>query len=167
MKLSAEIYAKLADQKIEPHEVGVVIVDHGSRRKESNDMLLQVVEVFRRQTEFSSIEPAHMELAEPSLKVAFDRCVAAGSRLVVVHPYFLLPGRHWKNDIPALAADAARNHPGVSWLVTAPLAVHERMADIMMSRIEDCLAYTTGLADRCDVCQATGDQRCAIHSTDE
>lgn len=164
MQLSSDIYAQLAKRNVQPAEVGVVIVDHGSRREESNAMLLQVVEVFRRRTNFSIVEPAHMELAEPSLGAAFDKCVAAGAKLVVVHPYFLLPGRHWKNDIPALAKAAAAKHEGIAWLVTAPLGVHERMVDIMMNRIEDCLAYTTGLADRCTVCSATGDQRCELES---
>lgn len=162
MNLGSEIYRQLSQREITPAEVGVVIVDHGSRREESNLMLLDVVGHFRAQTDFAIIEPAHMELAEPSLKTAFDRCVEAGAKLVIVHPYFLLPGRHWKNDIPALTAAAAENHSGVKWLVTAPLGVHERMAEIMMSRIEGCLAYSTGLADRCEVCAATGDVRCGL-----
>ena len=35
-----------------------------------------------------------MELAEPSIEQAFDKCVAQGATFVVVHPYFLAPGRH-------------------------------------------------------------------------
>ena len=54
------------------------------------------------------VEPAHMELAEPSLETAFDACVAAGATTVVIAPYFLGPGQHWDRDIPALAAAACR-----------------------------------------------------------
>ncbi len=120
-------------------KIGVIVVDHGSRRAESNDLLLEVVAMFRRQSEFTIVEPAHMELAEPSLSTAFDRCVAAGAEWVVVHPYFLLPGKHWKHDIPALAEEAARRHPGVRYLVTAPLGVHPLMGEIMRQRIAERL----------------------------
>jgi sirohydrochlorin ferrochelatase len=121
-------------------KIGVVIVDHGSRRAESNDMLLEVVELFRRQSGYSIVEPAHMEQAEPSLGAAFDRCVERGAEMVVVHPYFLLPGRHWKHDIPALAAQAAERHPEVRFVVTDPLGLHPLMAEIMNQRIGSCLA---------------------------
>jgi len=130
----------------------VIVVDHGSRRAESNAMLLDVAALFQQHSGYAIVEPAHMELAEPSLAAAFDRCVERGARLVVIHPYFLLPGRHWKRDIPALAADAARKHPGVSFLVTAPLGLHPLIAEIMSQRIEHCLSRLRGDAGPCDVC---------------
>ena len=52
---------------------------------------------------------------------------------------FLLPGRHWNDDIPRLAAAAARQHPGVRYLVTAPFGLHPLMAEVMRQRIEHCL----------------------------
>jgi sirohydrochlorin ferrochelatase len=125
---------------LRPDEIGIIVVDHGSRRAESNDMLLEVVNMFQRVTGYPVVEPAHMELAEPSISTAFDRCVTRGARLVVCHPYFLLPGRHWHQDIPQLTAEAAARHPGVQWRVTAPLGLHELMARIMDERIRDCLS---------------------------
>jgi len=85
---------------VSPDQVGVIVVDHGSRRAESNAMLLDVVAMFGRMTDWSIIEPAHMELASPTIAEAFDRCVERGAKLVVIHPYFLLPGKHWNQDIP-------------------------------------------------------------------
>src|SRR5207248_837243 len=82
---------------------GVILVDHGSRRDESNAMLLDVVRDFALATGIPIVEPAHMELAEPSIATAFARCVERGATMVVVFPYFLLPGRHWNDDIPRLA----------------------------------------------------------------
>ena len=113
--------AGLAALGLAAESVGVVIVDHGSRRTESNDLLLQVAALFRQTTGLPIVEPAHMELAEPSIATAFARAVEQGARLVIVHPYFLAPGRHWRQDIPRLAADAAARHPGIRYLVTAPL----------------------------------------------
>jgi sirohydrochlorin ferrochelatase len=85
-----------------------------------------------------------MELAEPSIETAFARCVERGAKTVVVFPYFLLPGRHWNDDIPRLAAAAAENHPGIRYLVTAPFGLHPLMAEIMQQRIAHCLRIHAG-----------------------
>lgn len=140
--------------------IGLVVVDHGSRRAESNAMHEQLVAMVAGVVPYDIVEPAHMELAEPSIATAFARCVAAGARLVVVSPYFLLPGRHWSTDIPTLAAAAAATHPGVGYLVTAPLGLHPLMAQVVAARIEHCVAHARGQVGECEVCTATG--RCAV-----
>ena len=131
---------------------GIIIVDHGSRRRESNQRLLDLVEMFRQRNPETIIEPAHMELAEPSIRQSFAKCVERGANFIVVNPFFLLPGRHWKHDIPDLTAQAAADHAGVSFLVTAPLDLHPLIMHIMSQRIEDCLAIATGEKIECPVC---------------
>ena len=102
-------------------------------------MLLDIVSLSQQHSGYRIVEPAHMELAEPSIATAFARCVQRGARLVVIHPYFLLPGRHWDRDIPALTSEAAQRFPGVPFLVSEPLGKHPLMAEIVAERIRDCL----------------------------
>lgn len=123
-------------------------------------MLLDVVRDFARATGLPIVEPAHMELAEPSIATAFARCVERGAKTVVVFPYFLLPGRHWNDDIPRLAEIAAKEHPGIRYLVTAPFGLHPLMAEVMRQRIDHCLAHTRGEADACELCAGT--ERCQL-----
>jgi sirohydrochlorin ferrochelatase len=130
--------------------VGIVIVDHGSRRDESNQMLERLATMFQQRTGWPIVEPAHMELAEPSIATAFGRAVARGARLVVVHPYLLAPGRHWREDIPRLAAEAGGHHEGVRHLVTAPLGLHPLMAEVIHERIMECLRQTLEKGDHCE-----------------
>ena len=143
------------DIDFEGRNIGIILVDHGSQRSESNDMLLEVVREFQAASGFDVVEPAHMELAEPSIDAAFTRCVERGATTVVVYPYFLLPGRHWNEDIPRLAAAAAAKHAGIRYLVTAPFGLHPLMSEIMRQRIEHCLSHTQGFAEACDVCAGT------------
>ncbi|KAK2416655.1 sirohydrochlorin ferrochelatase, chloroplastic [Trifolium repens] len=140
---------------------GVIIVDHGSRRKESNLMLNEFVEMFRQKTGYQIVEPAHMELAEPSIGNAFQSCVQQGARRVIISPFFLSPGRHWSQDIPSLSAEAAKQHPGVSYIVTAPLGLHELLVDVVNDRINYCLKHVAGDEDECSVCAGTG--KCILH----
>jgi len=135
--------------------LGVIVVDHGSKREQSNQKLLEMVELFAAATAYEIVEPAHMELAAPSIADAFERCVQRGAERVVVSPFFLLPGRHWLNDIPRLTAQAAARHPGVSYLVASPLGLHPLMAQVLHARIEQCLDHAAGEGPGCELCEGT------------
>ena len=123
--------------------LGVVIVDHGSRRKASNDLLEEFVRMYKDQTGRPIVELAHMEIAEPDIEHAFGKCVEQGATTVAVSPFFLSPGRHWQEDIPTLAAEAAAKHPGIAHFVAAPIGLHPLMVDIVDSRLETCLNRLT------------------------
>lgn len=118
---------------------GVILVDHGSVLAAANEMLEDVARLFAETAGYSIVEPAHMELAEPTVAQAFARCVERGAERIVVHPYFLSPGRHSTTDIPRLAAEAARPFPHVPYCVTEPLGLDPRMPAIIQRRIEEAL----------------------------
>ncbi len=165
--MTNEASSRAADQagvSVSDSETALVIVDHGSRREESNRMLEDFVQSFRGQSRYGIIEPAHMELAEPSISTAFDKCVAQGAKRVVIAPYFLLPGKHWNQDIPELAAEAARRHPGVPYLVSSPIGLHPLMQQVIESRVAHCLSHVAGNAEECESCKGTG--RCMMRQAD-
>jgi sirohydrochlorin ferrochelatase len=114
----------------------VLLVDHGSKLSEANEMLPQVAKLFAARFPELIVEFAHMELAEPPISKAFDKCVARGANDVTVHPFMLSPGRHATRDIPRLAAEAATLHPGVAYRVTDPLGLHPLLVDVIHERVE-------------------------------
>lgn len=128
-------------------------------------MLERFVGEFVGTTPYDIVEPAHMELAEPSIGTAFGKCVQRGAKHVVVCPYFLLPGKHWTEDIPALTQGAAEKHPGVTYLITAPIGLHPLMHGVIQSRIDHCLSHVAGEAGECESCAGTG--RCAVRVAGE
>ena len=113
----------------------LIIVDHGSKLNEANQMLAQIAELIKkRNSEFDIISHCHMELAEPTIGQAFDDCVSKGATYIVVHPYFLVPGRHSTQDIPSMVKDAAMKHPGVSYDVAEPLGIHDNIIEVILER---------------------------------
>lgn len=140
--------------------IGLVVADHGSRRSEANDQHVRFIRSWPPDPRYVAVEPAHMELAEPSIARAFDACVAAGATTVVVAPYFLGPGSHWDRDLPALAGEAAARHPGVHYLVAAPLGPHPLLRAVVDQRVEHCLAHLSGAAPECEACAGSG--RCRL-----
>jgi len=115
-------------------KIGLLLVDHGSRFQEANDMLAEVAAMVRRLSGRDCIHHAHMELAEPTIPQGFETCVSEGATAVVVHPYFLSPGRHSTSDIPRMVAEAAQKFPGVAYCVTDPLGLHQKICEVVLER---------------------------------
>ena len=113
----------------------ILLVDHGSRRAEANAQLSAVAEALRARIPGEIVEIAHMELAEPDVASGISRCVDAGAQTIVVHPYFLGPGRHTRESIPELVNAAAQQHPGVEIRISEPLGLHEGLIDAVLDRV--------------------------------
>lgn len=113
----------------------LLLIDHGSRRAEANDLLQHVAAMVEaRLGKGRIVEVAHMELAEPGIDAAFARCVKRGAKVVVAHPFMLAPGRHATEDVPRLVAAAAAAHPGVRYVMAEPLGAHEGIAEAVIDR---------------------------------
>jgi sirohydrochlorin ferrochelatase len=121
-------------------KTGIIIVDHGSRRDESNRMLEEVAGLFAKRFEerYGIVEAAHMEIAEPSIAAAYEKCVRRGATRVVVCPFFLGPGKHWTSDIPRLTNEAAQKFPGTHYHVTMPLGIDDLILDLLDKRVRFC-----------------------------
>jgi sirohydrochlorin ferrochelatase len=132
---------------------GIIIVDHGSRRDESNRMLEELSVQFGRRFagKFEVVEPAHMELAEPSIGTAYARCVERGAERIVVVPYFLGPGKHWTQDIPRLTAEAAGRFPNTRFHVAPTLGIDDLILDLLAKRACHCESH----AYDCELCRGT------------
>ncbi|HYF50710.1 MAG TPA: CbiX/SirB N-terminal domain-containing protein [Planctomycetota bacterium] len=112
----------------------LLIVDHGSRRTEANEMLFSVGAICRKLKPGLIVHVAHMELAEPTIEQGFTQCVKDGATEVIVHPYMLSPGRHATSDIPNMVAEAAQKHPGVTFKVTPPLGLDDKLGEVILER---------------------------------
>ena len=113
----------------------IVLVDHGSRAAAANRVVATLARKLRRRLPGCIVHFAHMELAAPTIAEAIDACVADGAHEIVVHPYFLAPGRHSTRDVPALARAAARKHRGVRVRISAPLGAHDALVDVVLERV--------------------------------
>ena len=118
---------------------GVIIVDHGSRLPQSNQLLEEVAAQLHERfpADYPIVEPAHMELNEPSVASAYSRCVERGATRIVICLYFLGPGKHSTHDIPRLAAQAQQQHPQTTYQITATLGLDELMLQLLHKRITE------------------------------
>ena len=114
---------------------GILIVDHGSRKREANDMLRLMADLIQTMAGADVVvRYAHMEIADPTIFAGFSGCVEGGATDVTVFPYMLSPGRHSTADIPRMVADVARSFPNVGFNVTPAFGLHEKLAEVVLER---------------------------------
>lgn len=128
----------MSEQTLKNGKRGVVILSHGSRRKEANDTLGEVSAML----EARSGEPvsfAFMTSSPPSLPEALSSMVNRGLTELIVLPLFLFPGIHWTEDIPQLVKDARRRWPEARIRLAEVVGGDGRLVDILLSRLEAVL----------------------------
>ena len=111
-KQDKRIKKKPAKDKRTP-KLGILLIDHGSKRKASNEHLHSVAKQYHSSLVGDNddnnviVKAAHMEIAEPSI-LATLRQLVTGHKVtkVVCVPYFLSPGKHATIDVPNLISDA-------------------------------------------------------------
>ena len=150
----------------------ILLVDHGSRKREANDMLICMANLVQTMAGPDIVVRwSHMEIAEPTIERGFASCVRAGATEVIVFPYMLSPGRHSTVDIPRMVAEVALNHEGVTFLVTPAFGVHEKLGEIVLGRAGIPIAHPLSAdeASRCwdPACseKLCGDACRAIHAS--
>ena len=149
-RLSLAVSSSMAPNEDED-VVGVIVVDHGSRNPSSNEQLEKFAERYAAKTFFASeeeveeghqkylVEPAHMELARPSISDAFEKLTSRGAKTIVVAPFFLSSsGRHVTEDIPKLVEEARKEAKGEieRVMISEPVGSHPLMEQIVNDRVE-------------------------------
>ena len=113
----------------------LLIVDHGSREPEAAAHLARIADDLRRRRPGLAVYVAHLELIAPSIAAAVAACAADGVSELVVHPFFLAPGRHAARDVPAAVEAAASAHPGLRVQLTAPLGAAAGVAELILATL--------------------------------
>ena len=130
-------------------------------------MLEDIAALFagRFRQRYQIVEPAHMEIAEPSIETAYARCVARGAEQVTVVPFFLGPGKHWTQDIPRLTANAAAKFPSTRYHVSPTLGIDDLILDLLAKRADHC-QESNFLCDQCRGTLRCGDpKQCVVENS--
>jgi sirohydrochlorin ferrochelatase len=85
------------------------------------------------------IEPCFMELGDPSIPIAVERLIGRGCNHIFVCAFFLVPGKHLQEDIPAIIEEALRSHQGVTYEVTGPMLDDPELLELVARRLERAL----------------------------
>jgi len=118
---------------------GVLIVGHGSRRKETEQILESVVKTARQKLPETPVEIAYMEFSGQTIHAGLDALIGQGALEIAAVPYFLFDGVHIQKDIPEALEEYRVKNPTIKITMGKPLGADERLAAILTDRIRECL----------------------------
>lgn len=116
---------------------GILIVGHGSRRAEANEDVHRAARLVGERGGFALVEAAFLEIESPNVAEGFSRLVARGANEIVIHPYFLSPGRHTRGDLPRRVSEVAALHPDIVYRISEPLSAHPLVIEAAIERIRE------------------------------
>jgi precorrin-8X/cobalt-precorrin-8 methylmutase len=117
----------------------IILAGHGSPKNNANNLehvarLLH--EMIHPECDKECVRVAYLQFAKPGIMEAIASCVRDGAKKLIIHPYFLSNGMHVSTDIPSIIKEAGERYPDVEFIYTAPLGVHNKMAQVVLERIE-------------------------------
>ena len=121
-------------------KTGVLIFTHGSRLKEGNDIMINLVEQLRTRLGYEHIEPCFMELGKPPIPVAIRKLIRQGCNHIFGYAFFLVPGSHLSTDIPFIFEQTLKKFPGVTYELSPPMMSDPMMVDFVAKHVEAALA---------------------------
>jgi sirohydrochlorin ferrochelatase len=113
---------------------GIVVFAHGSRVEPANQAVRAVAAQLAELGALPHVEPAFLELGEPSLAGAVARLVEKGVTSVRVVPYFLTSGTHLERDLPRLINELVLKYKDLEITATLPLDTHPALVEILLDR---------------------------------
>lgn len=116
-------------------KTAILLLAHGSRAKEANQGMYQVIGALRLQTRYI-IEVGFMGINSPSIEDGVAACINQGAGRIVMIPYFLHQGVHVQRDLPEKRAAASERYPDVDIILGDPLGFHPKMVEIVLDRFQ-------------------------------
>jgi sirohydrochlorin ferrochelatase len=113
----------------------LLLVAHGSRRKQSNDEVVLLAEKLKKNCseQYNIIHAGFLELAETLIPDGIKKCVDDGATSIIVLPYFLNSGRHVVEDIPNIVEETRPDYPDIDIKIAQHLGASELMMDLLIS----------------------------------
>ncbi len=139
------------------NDVGVILVGHGSRLPYGKDVLSQLAEIYKKNTNYP-VEIGFMNMDQPSIPTSINKLADLGVKKIVVTPVFLADGVHTTQDIPRILGlgngdetmehhhhhhehehEEEHVHFHGEIIYTKPLGADIRIAEIIKDRVDNAL----------------------------
>ena len=116
---------------------GVLVIAHGSRAKETELDLKEIVDITAEKITDVYIEYAFMQLSDRTIESGVAALAEKKVTEIKIVPYFLFMGIHMKEDLPNIVGEIMKNYPGIKMVMGEPIGNDkQRLAEILADKIE-------------------------------
>jgi len=115
----------------------LLIVAHGSRRKDSNDEVRRLADRIRENSgpAFNFVTSAFLEISSPQVDSAIADLAEEGVTDILVFPYFLTAGTHVSCDIPRIIEEEKEGYPNIHFEVLPHLGALQGISSLILKQI--------------------------------
>jgi sirohydrochlorin ferrochelatase len=115
----------------------LLIVAHGSRRKESNEEVRRLAYRIRENSgpAFDLVSSAFLEISSPQFDSAVADLIDEGVTEIKIFPYFLAAGTHVVNDIPRLIEEEKEKNPSILFELLPHLGALQGISTLILNQI--------------------------------
>lgn len=117
-------------------ESALLLMAHGTPLAEANGPLERIAGRLGVATDYCRVTVGYLDCNEPTIPAAIDSLVEEGASRLVALPYFLHRGRHVRDDLPALLAEARQRHPNLEIAEAEELGYDLRLAELIAERVK-------------------------------
>jgi len=116
---------------------GILILAHGSKRKEADKVLDSLIRKVKDKTGEQLVLPSCLQFSKQNLEAGIEELIQKGADKIKIIPLFLFDGIHVTQDIPEELEAIAAKHPGLEIKLGRHLGDDDRIADIIADRIKE------------------------------
>lgn len=115
----------------------LLILAHGSRKKESNDEIVRLARALDEHpdTSFDKVLCAFNQFSGPTAPEQIKVLADEGVTHITVFPYFIAAGSHVVSDIPELVKDARKTYPRIKFDVSPHLGAFKGIQHLILSEL--------------------------------
>ena len=110
---------------------GVILFGHGSRDPGWRRPMDEVARRIAQASPDIQVVSAFLELEPPDLHAAIEELCGAGVETITVFPVFFGIGKHAREDLPRLLAQARALRPGIETTALPAAGEHAQVLDLL------------------------------------
>ncbi|MCX8131197.1 MAG: CbiX/SirB N-terminal domain-containing protein [Clostridia bacterium] len=114
---------------------GILILAHGSKRPETENILNSLVEKVKEKTGETLVYPAYLQFSEQNLEKGIGLLAEKGAKKIKIMPMFLFDGIHVTMDIPNELNEIRDKFPGIDIKMSRHIGDDDKLVDIIVDRI--------------------------------
>ncbi len=120
-------------------ETGIILLGHGSRSKDAQLVVNDLVVQIKRTGLFDFVTGAMLQFNKPDLAVAMSEVVSMGVKKIIVVPLFIFKGIHMQEDIPEILEQERKKYPMIEIQLANNIGSDDRLTDILIDRIREVI----------------------------
>ncbi|MDQ3247801.1 MAG: sirohydrochlorin chelatase [Chloroflexota bacterium] len=114
---------------------GLLFVAHGTPLEGANAPINRVLRRAQTAAGYGQAAVGYLDCNQPDIPTAIANLATSGVERIVAVPYFLQLGRHVRDDLPTLFAQAQQHHPHTEIRPTEPLGYDLLLAEVAAERV--------------------------------